>query len=165
MAKVDPCALLTRGETEAIMGSLDWKATPSNDNDPAFMLSCYYDELLRGDTPEKSLTVHVFPPFVRAPSYGGEVQHEAAVLIPRQEVGLESVDAVRYDKSDPVAVALPRCNAELPCVIAREGSDLLSLRLTVILPDTSAFRVEVSPQNLDYAKQIARAILKRVPTK
>jgi hypothetical protein len=163
MAKVDPCALLTREEAESILVPLDWKLFKSGENDPTFMLSCAYDELLRGDTPEKSLTVRVIAPNMWQPSYAGELLTEGASLIPRQEVGLDSEPVVRNAESRPFPLAVPLCKAELPCVVSREGSEWL--RLMLIMPDRSALRVEILPQNVDNAKQIARTILERLPIK
>ena len=161
LSKVDPCALLKRDEAEAIMGPLDWKLVPASDNDPKFMVSCYFDEWGRGDTPEKSLVVRVMAPDIVVASFGGDLDGQGISLIPRQDVGLESEPAVRYDETHFVALALPECKGGLPCVIAGEGSEWF--RLMVIMPDRSALRVEIDPQNVDYAKEFARKILARLP--
>jgi hypothetical protein len=160
LSKVDPCALLTEEETEAIVGPLDWKAAPARDNDPTVGLSCYYDEWGRGGTPEKSLVVRLVAPKMVVVEFGGELEREAMSLIPPQEVGLGSEIVVRYDDTHFVTLSLPKCKGEFPCVIAGEGGEWF--RLTAIMPDTSALRIELDPQNLDHAKQLARKILERL---
>jgi hypothetical protein len=163
LSKVEPCALLERGEAEALMGPLDWAVRPAGDNDPTVGMSCYYDEWGRGSTPEKSLVVRLLAPKMVVAEFGGELQREDMSLIPRQEVGLESEAALRFNETDPLAVVLPKCNGELPCVIAGKGDEWL--RLTAIMPDQSALRIEIDPQDLDHAKQLARKILERLPLK
>jgi hypothetical protein len=163
LSKVEPCALLEREEAEALMGPLDWVLRPASDNDPTLGLSCNYDEWGRGSTPEKSLVVRVLAPKMVVVEFGGELQGEGASLIPRQEVGLASEAAIRYEATHHIAAMLPLCNGEFPCVIGGEGSEWL--RLTAIMPDSSALRIEIDPQNLDHAKQLARKIIERLPLK
>jgi hypothetical protein len=55
------------------------------------------------------------------------------------------------------------CDAKLPCVIAKNGQQWLTL--TILLSDRSAIHLELNPRNVDYAKQLAGNLLERLPMK
>jgi hypothetical protein len=161
MSKADPCALLTREEAEAIIGPLDWMPKPHSLNDPTYKVSCNFDPPLIGDTPDKSLTVDLFARDTWIEDYD-DLQRGDAALISPQEVGLGDIPPVGFD--DSYAWTQPElCDAKLPCVIAKNGQQWLTL--TILLSDRSAIHLELNPRNVDYAKQLAGNLLERLPMK
>jgi hypothetical protein len=167
LVNADPCALLTREEAEAIMGPLDWKPTPNPMNDPTRGAICYYDASFQDETPEKNLAVRL----VARNGWMDEfdlLQGPGTVLIPRADVGLDSKVALQQNNSS-LSKLPPLCQSELPCVIADEApipqAGSVWMTLTAIMPDRSAFQIEIYPQNVDYASQMARIALERLPLK
>jgi hypothetical protein len=161
MPTADPCALLTREETEAIMGPLDWMPKPHALNDHTYKVSCNFDQPLIGDTPDKSLTVDLYARDTWIEDYNDLQLGDAALISPR-EVGLGDVPSVGFD--DSYVWTKPEiCDGTLPCVVAKTGDQWLTL--TMLLPDRSAVHLELNPRNVDYAKQLASKILGRLPMK
>jgi hypothetical protein len=161
MANADPCSLLTREEAEGIMGPLDWRQYAHPLNDPTAALKCEFDAPFTGATQDKSLALRLIAPDMWQASYD-DLEGEGKSRVARQEVGFAAEAAVRHD--DARRAQLPDlCELELPCVIASQGTDWLTL--TAIMSDRSAFQIEINPPNLDYTKQIARMILERLPMK
>lgn len=161
MAASDPCALLVREEAEAILGPLEWEPYASPLNDATFKMRCEFDRPFQGSTPDKSLAIRLTARDGWLTDYD-DLERGDAASIPAQEVGLGSMAPVAGGNT--ISTKLPAlCNAMLPCVIAKNGDEWLTL--TMILTDRSAVQVEITPRELDYAKQLAVKIMGRLPLK
>jgi hypothetical protein len=159
MASADPCTLLTKEEAEGVMGLLDWNPRASPTNDPTYKMWCEFDWFFQDSTPDRSVGLRLIAPNYWQADYDDLERGDAALISP-QEVGLGGMPPI--STGNTFSAKVPElCNKTLPCVIAKNGDEWLNL--TAILTDRSAIQLELTPRNVDYAKQIARHVFERLP--